>query len=286
MTISIFHTPSAFSNSTQSSVQDSMAPADLLWHDLCVAAQERATAGGITEPLIRTVVLDAGSLATGLARILSHQQLDSFVSGEVLEALFLSVYAQAPALTLAASLDLEAIVRRDPAAQDALTPFLYFKGFHAIQTHRAAHWLWGKGQQDEALFLQNRSALLYAVDIHPAAQMGSGIMLDHATGLVIGETAVVEDNVSILHNVTLGGTGKESGDRHPKVRAGVMIGAGAKILGNVEIGVGACIAAGSVVLERVLPHTTVAGIPARIVGTPRTEVPADEMDQAVIPSNN
>jgi serine O-acetyltransferase len=174
--------------------------------------------------------------------------------------------------------DLLAARTRDPSAHGYMLPFLYYKGFHALQAYRVAHWLWGRGRQALAAHFQNRISEAFGVDVHPAARIGSGILIDHGTSVVIGETAVVEDNVSILHEVTLGGTGKESGDRHPKVRRGVLIGAGAKILGNVEIGRGAKVGAGSVVLKDVPPHTTVAGIPARVVGRCEVEEPALEMD--------
>jgi serine O-acetyltransferase len=156
---------------------------------------------------------------------------------------------------------------------------LYFKGFHAIQTHRLAHWLWNEGRHDFALYLQSRSSEVFQTDINPAARIGRGIFLDHATGLVVGMTAVIEDNVSMLQDVTLGGTGKVRGDRHPKIRQGVLIGAGAKVLGNIEVGQCARIAAGSVVLEPVPRNTTVAGVPARVVGTAGCAEPARSMDQ-------
>ncbi|MFH1159052.1 MAG: serine O-acetyltransferase [Pseudomonadota bacterium] len=227
------------------------------------------------------VVLDSKNMAEGLSRLLSRQKLDPTIQSKDLETLFLSIYQKAPELLDRASRDLDAVVKRDPAAVDLLIPFLYFKGFHALQLYRLAHWLWSQDQRHMALFLQNRSSILYGVDIHPAARIGAGIMLDHATGIVIGETAVVEDNVSLLHGVTLGGTGKEKGDRHPKVRQGVMIGAGAAILGDIEVGAGAVVAAGSVVLHDVLPHTIVAGVPAKITGKPKSEMPSEEMDQEV-----
>jgi serine O-acetyltransferase len=174
--------------------------------------------------------------------------------------------------------DLLAARTRDPAARGYAQPFLYYKGFHALQAYRVAHWLWGQGRQALAAHLQNRISEAFGVDVHPAARIGSGVLIDHGTSVVIGETAVVEDHVSLLHEVTLGGTGKETGDRHPKVRRGVLIGAGAKILGNIEVGAGAKVAAGSVVLRDVPPHTTVAGIPARVVGRCTVAEPALEMD--------
>jgi serine O-acetyltransferase len=160
-----------------------------------------------------------------------------------------------------------AVVDRDPACDRVIEPVLYFKGFHAIQTHRLAHWLWRQGRKDFALYLQSRASEVFQTDIHPAARVGKGIFLDHATGLVVGSTAVIEDDVSMLQGVTLGGTGKETGDRHPKIRRGVLIGAGAKILGNIEIGQCVRVAAGSVVLQAVPRNSTVAGVPARVVGT-------------------
>jgi serine O-acetyltransferase len=162
---------------------------------------------------------------------------------------------------------------------DSAVTLIFFKGFQALQVHRVAHWHWNHNGRFLATYLQNRVSEIYGVDIHPAARIGAGILMDHATGIVVGETSVIEDNVSILHEVTLGGTGKQSGDRHPKVRQGVLIGAGAKILGNVEIGEGSKIGAGSVVLDSVPPHCTVAGVPARIVARRTTSIPAMEMDQ-------
>jgi serine O-acetyltransferase len=177
--------------------------------------------------------------------------------------------------------DLSAVADRDPAVTRFLEPLLFFKGFHAIQTHRLAHWLWNGGRQDFALYLQSRSSEVFQTDINPAARIGRGIFLDHATGLVVGQTAEIENNVSLLHGVTLGGTGKERGDRHPKIRHGVLIGAGAKIIGNIEVGECARVAAGSVVLQSVPRNTTVAGVPARVVGAAGCSEPARSMDQLI-----
>lgn len=177
--------------------------------------------------------------------------------------------------------DIQAVNERDSACCSLVTPLLYFKGFHALQAYRIAHWLWRQGRKPLALFLQNRISSVFAVDIHPAARIGKGIMFDHATGIVIGETAVVEDNVSIMQSVTLGGTGKEAGDRHPKVRKGVLISAGAKILGNIEVGECAKVGAGSVVLKDVPPRSTVAGVPARIIGENRCLQPSRDMDHHI-----
>lgn len=175
--------------------------------------------------------------------------------------------------------DLIATFDRDPATERFIEPLLYFKGFHAIQTHRLAHWLWRAGRRDFAYYLQSRASAVFQCDIHPAARIGRGIFLDHATGLVVGETALIEDDVSMLHGVTLGGTGKQSGDRHPKIRHGVLIGAGAKILGNIEVGPCARVAAGSVVLRPVPRNVTVAGVPAKVIGEAGCAEPSRTMDQ-------
>ena len=187
----------------------------------------------------------------------------------------------APAILISAEIDILATYTRDPACDDVSTPFLFFKGFHALQAYRIANWLWHRDRQALARFFQNQISVTLGVDIHPAARIGSGIMLDHATGIVIGETAVVEDDVSMLHSVTLGGSGKVSGDRHPKIRRGVLLSAGCKIIGNIEVGEGAKVGAGSVVLHDVPPHVTVAGVPAQIVGRPTCPSPALEMDQSL-----
>src|SRR5690606_26072613 len=184
-------------------------------------------------------------------------------------------------LAEAAARDLRAIVERDAACDSPLQPLLFFKGFMAISTYRVSHHLWTHGRRELALYFQSLASEVFGVDIHPAARIGCGILLDHATSFVVGETAVIEDNVSILHEVTLGGTGKQSGDRHPVVRSGVLLGAGAKILGRVEIGESAKVGAGSVVLADVPPHATVAGVPAVVVGVSREEAPALEMDQSL-----
>ncbi len=210
-----------------------------------------------------------------LAGKLATQSLSPMLVRDLIDSAFVA----SPSISRSLRVDLQAVRDRDPASHGYSAPFLYFKGFHAIQSYRIANWLWRDDRCLLAIHLQNRISEVFAVDIHPAAKLGTGILIDHGTSVVIGETAVVEDNVSLLHEVTLGGTGKEEGDRHPKVRQGVLIGAGAKVLGNVEIGAGAKIGAGSVVLDDVPPHCTVAGVPARIVGRPQVESPALAMDQ-------
>jgi serine O-acetyltransferase len=201
------------------------------------------------------------------------------VSGELIRQAYWNALEDQPELGEAFRADIVATYDRDPATNRFIEPVLYFKGFHAIQTHRLAHWLWGRGRKDFAFYLQSRASAILQCDIHPAARIGRGIFLDHATGLVAGETAVIEDDVSMLHDVTLGGTGNENGDRHPKIRRGVMIGAGAKILGNIEVGHCARIAAGSVVVKSVPHNKTVAGVPARVIGEAGCAEPSRTMDQ-------
>ncbi len=201
------------------------------------------------------------------------------VSGELIRQAYADALDDTPALGDMFRADIAATIDRDPAADRFLEPVLYFKGFHAIQTHRLAHWLWGQRRKDFAYYLQSRASAVFQTDINPTVPIGRGIFLDHATGLVVGETATIDDDVSILQDVTLGGTGKEEGDRHPKIRSGVMIGAGAKVLGNIEVGRCARIAAGSVVLKAVPPNTTVAGVPAKVVGEAGCAEPSRTMDQ-------
>lgn len=223
-------------------------------------------------------VLQHDSLEAAISDLLSGKLASIEVSAGTLKQLFDEVLAADSALGEAIARDLEATRLRDPAVQHFSTALLYFKGFQALQAYRISHRLWMDGRKSLALFLQSQISEVFTVDIHPAAVIGSGILLDHATGIVIGETSVLDDNISILQGVTLGGTGKECGDRHPKVRSGVLIGAGAQILGNVVIGQGAKVGAGSVVLNDVPPHTTVAGVPAVVVGKPRGRTPALDMN--------
>ncbi|MCI0465571.1 MAG: serine O-acetyltransferase [Beijerinckiaceae bacterium] len=221
-----------------------------------------------------------GSVVHRLAGRLGHQAFPA----DLIEQAYFDVIAADPSILDAFRADIAAVVDRDPACTRLIEPVLYFKGFHAIETHRLAHALWNAGRLDFALYLQSRSSEVFQTDIHPAAKIGKGIFLDHATGLVVGATAVIGDNVSMLQDVTLGGTGKERGDRHPKIRSGVLIGAGAKILGNIEIGRCSRIAAGSVVLHSVPDNKTVAGVPARIVGDAGCAEPSRLMDQILAPS--
>ena len=227
-----------------------------------------------------------------LSNVLNHETLEAAIVHRISDRLdhgalpsdlirqaYLDALRDEPDIGNAMRADMVAVFDRDPATTRFIDPLLYFKGFHAIQTHRLAHWLWRKGRKDFAYYLQSRSSSVFQTDIHPNARIGRGIFLDHATGLVVGETAVVEDDVSILHSVTLGGTGKENEDRHPKIRRGVMIGAGAKIIGNIEVGHCARIAAGSVVVKPVPHNVTVAGVPAQVIGEAGCAEPSRTMDQ-------
>ncbi|MDB5643027.1 MAG: cysE, partial [Hyphomicrobiales bacterium] len=223
---------------------------------------------------IRAAILNLSSIAEIVADRVAARLDHTAVPGALIRAHYLEAIAAEPSILEAIRADILAVADRDPACTRLIEPVLYFKGFHAIQTHRLAHWMWTRGRKDFALYLQSRSSEVFQTDVHPAAQIGKGIFLDHATGLVVGSTAVIEDDVSLLQDVTLGGTGKERGDRHPKSRHGVLIGAGAKILGNIEVGHCARVAAGSVVLAPVPHNKTVAGVPARVVGEAGCAEPA------------
>ncbi|HKH28173.1 MAG TPA: serine O-acetyltransferase [Sphingomicrobium sp.] len=224
-------------------------------------------------------VLQLNSLEAAIVQRVTSRLDHADMPATLIAQAFAQALSADPSIAEAFRIDIAAVVDRDPATTRFIEPILYLKGFHAIQTHRLAHWLWNSGRRDFALYLQSRSSAVFQCDIHPAVPMGRGIFLDHATGLVVGATATIDDDVSILQDVTLGGTGKEMGDRHPKIRRGVMIGAGAKVLGNIEIGRCARIAAGSVVLKPVPRNTTVAGVPARVVGEAGCAEPARSMDQ-------
>jgi len=253
-----------------------------LWQSLQQEAEKLAKDEPILASYFNTTILRHESLCSALSFLLASK-LDSIsIPAMVLREVFEEAMAD-PKSGVVESIqkDILAIQERDAACDTLTTPLLFFKGFHALQTYRVANWLWKNDRKSLALYLQGQMSMVFSVDIHPAATIGSGVMLDHATGLVVGETCIIEDNVSILQSVTLGGTGKEHGDRHPKIRSGVLIGAGAKILGNIEIGEGAKIGAGSVVLEAVEHHTTVAGVPAKVVGRNTEAEPALEMDHNI-----
>jgi serine O-acetyltransferase len=228
---------------------------------------------------IYSTILHHDALEAAIIYRLSERLDHAALPGELIRQAYTDALEDMPALREIFRADLMATVDRDPATHRLIEPVLYYKGFHAIETHRLMHWLWKQGRRDFALYLQSRASAAFQCDIHPAAEIGRGIFLDHATGLVVGETAVIGDDVSMLHGVTLGGTGKEWEDRHPKIRYGVMISAGAKVLGNIEVGHCARIAAGSVVIKPVPNNVTVAGVPAKVVGQAGCPDPARTMDQ-------
>lgn len=254
---------------------------DPTWRRIQEEAMEMARQSPILASFLHTTILNRVRFEDALSYRLAQKLGSDSLTPLNLREVFDQALTQSEEIGEAARADIVAVFNRDPACKMFAQPFLYFKGYHALQSYRIAHWLWKSGEEPMALFLQNRISEVFGVDIHPAAQIGKGVMFDHATGIVIGETAVVEDDVSLLHEVTLGGTGKEEGDRHPKVRRGVLLSVGAKVLGNIEIGECSRVAAGSVVLHDVPARKTVAGVPARIVGdAPCQESPSHEMNHS------
>ena len=231
----------------------------------------------ILHDFLQSTVLDHQSMGDSLSIHLANKLSNHALPLALLQPLMKEAFNDEKIL-YASSRDIQATVDRDSACSVYSTPFLYFKGFLALQAYRVTNHLWLKGNQSLALMLQHSISTHFAVDIHPAATIGSGILIDHATGLVIGETAVVEDSVSIMQSATLGGTGKESGNRHPKIRRGVLLGPGAKILGNINIGEGTMVAASSVVLQSVPAHSIVAGVPAEVVGKSDNHEPSKAMN--------
>lgn len=258
-----------------------MVEIDDIWEEIRGEALEQTVHEPTLASFFHAVVLNHRSLEDALSFHLASMLASSSLGELSMRDLIQAAMDENAQIGRSARLDLQAVMERDPACRGYFMVILYFKGFQALQSYRIAHHYWTHCREELALFLQSRIAYAFSVDIHPAARLGSGILIDHATGVVIGETAVVEDNVSMLHEVTLGGTGKGGGDRHPKVRKGVLIGAGAKILGNIEIGEGARIGAGSVVLDPVPPHCTVAGVPAKIVKGLCVEEPSRVMDHHI-----
>lgn len=252
---------------------------DPVWAQIRGEAEEAVRHEPELATFIYSTILHHDKLEAAVVHRVSQRLDHPDVPAEMIRQVYEEALESEPAIGLAFRADIVATSDRDPATHRMIEPVLYFKGFHAVQTHRLAHWLWHKGRKDFAYYLQSRASAVFQTDIHPAAPIGRGIFLDHATGLVVGETAVIEDDVSILHGVTLGGTGKEYSDRHPKIRRGVMLGAGAKIIGNIEIGHCARVAAGSVVLKSVPHNTTVAGVPARVIGEAGCPEPSRTMDQ-------
>ncbi|ABX62330.1 serine O-acetyltransferase [Brucella abortus 01-4165] len=262
-----------------SKVNAGLDQVDPIWHSIRAEAEEATRNDPVLGAFLYATILNQPSLEEAVMHRIAERLGHPDVSADILRQTFDTMLEANPEWSHVLRVDIQAVYDRDPAYSRFMDPVLYLKGFHAIQTHRLAHWLYKQGRKDFAYYLQSRSSSIFQTDIHPAARLGSGLFLDHATGLVVGETAVVEDNVSILHGVTLGGTGKSSGDRHPKIRQGVLIGAGAKILGNIQVGQCSKIAAGSVVLKSVPHNVTVAGVPARIIGETGCTEPSRVMDQ-------
>ncbi|MCC6143594.1 MAG: serine O-acetyltransferase [Candidatus Hydrogenedentes bacterium] len=254
---------------------------DPIWQAIRQEALEDAQKEPMLASFLYQVVLNHKTLEDALSFQLAGKLESHTLTATTLRDLIDEAFQSDAQIGLAFRADIEAVCTRDPACLKRSTPLLYFKGFQALQAYRVSHYYWNQQRYELALFMQSRISETFAVDIHPAARIGKGILIDHATSVVIGETAVVADNVSMLHEVTLGGTGKQSGDRHPKIGEGVLIAAGAKILGNVRVGEGAKVGGGAVVLTDVEPHTTVVGVPARPVGRTTEATPALEMDHRV-----
>ena len=253
---------------------------DPVWARVREEAEEITQSAPELATFIFTTVLNHDKLEQAVADRVASRLDHADVSGELIRQAFDEAFAAEPSIGDAIRADIVAVAERDPATTRYIEPVLYYKGFHALQTHRLAHFLWNRGRKDFALYLQSRASSVFGVDINPNTKIGRGVFIDHGTGVVLGQTAVIDDDVSILQGVTLGGTGKERGDRHPKIRRGVLLAAGAKVLGNIEIGACSRVAAGSVVLKPVAPNTTVAGVPARVVGkSPCDGTPAHTMDQ-------
>ncbi len=252
---------------------------DPVWTRIRTEAEDMVRAEPLLGGLAHSSVLHHDSIECALAYRIALKLASAEMSEQLVREISDAAFRADPDLALAARADIVAVFDRDPACHRFLQPLMFFKGFQAVQAYRVGHWLWREGRRDMAYFFQMRCSEVFGVDIHPAARIGRGIMIDHAHSIVIGETAVVGNNVSMLHSVTLGGTGKEDGDRHPKIGDGVLIGAGAKVLGNIRVGHCSRIAAGSVVLHEVPPKSTVAGVPAKVVGEAGCATPAHEMDQ-------
>jgi len=265
---------------------EKVASCDPIWNALREQAEDLATREPALASFVHATILKHSrledALSYHLAKKIGGEDLNPMLAREIFEE---AINAD-PAIGEAVRADLAAVFERDPACHSHVQAFLFFKGVHALECYRVAHWLWTEKREGMALFFQSRISELFGVDIHPAARLGRGIMIDHATGVVIGETAVVEDDVSMLHGVTLGGTGKEEGDRHPKIRRGVMLSMGVKVLGNIEIGEYSRIGAGSVVLKSVPPHCTAVGVPAKLVNCAGSDRPSQDMNQFIDEPDN
>ena len=265
---------------------EKVASCDPIWSALRAQAEQLAESEPELASIAHATILKHDLLEEALSYLLAKKIGGEDLSPMQLREMFQEAFAAEPTMGEAVRADLSAVFQRDPACHSYVQAFLFFKGFHALESYRVAHFLWNHGRKLVALFIQNRMSDLFAVDIHPAARLGRGIMIDHATGVVIGETAVVGDEVSMLHGVTLGGTGKENEDRHPKIGRGVLLSVGAKVLGNIEIGEYSRVGAGSVVLKAVPPHTTVVGVPARVIGKAGSARPSQDMDHGLPESDS
>ena len=252
---------------------------DPIWNAVQEEGRHIVRVDPLLTAFVHACVLNHATLEEAVAHRIAQRLDHPDYPAELLVQDFRAMAKDTPEWGGVVRIDMQAVHDRDPACSRFIEPILYFKGFHAIQTHRLAHWMLKSGRKDTALYLQSRSSAVFQTDINPAAVFGRGIFLDHATGLVVGETAKIGNGVSILHDVTLGGTGKAGGDRHPKIADGVMLGAGAKILGNISVGACSRVAAGSVVLVDVPANSTVAGVPAKVVGSAGCSDPARSMDQ-------
>lgn len=266
--------------------QMNIAALDPVWAALRREAEAVISNDVMMTSFIFTTILNQQSLEAAVIHRISERLHHADMPRDFIRQVFSEMHEATPQWAEILRVDIAAVVDRDPACERLIEPILYFKGFHAIQTHRLAHWCWNNGRRDLALYLQSRSSSVFQTDINPQAKIGKGLFIDHATGVVIGATAEIGDDVSIMQSVTLGGTGKDGGDRHPKVRHGVLIGAGAKILGNIEIGHCSRVASGSMVLKAVKPKTTVAGVPARVVGVAGCKDPSRTMNQILADFDN
>ena len=256
-----------------------IASAGSLWKAIRLEVKLRADFEPIMSTFFHATVLNHDTFEGALSFLLAGKLDSPVVSSMAIREIVEEAFIEEPDIIRSAEIDIKAVRGRDPACNSYSTSLLFFKGFHALQSYRISNWLWNQNRHSLAFYFQNQISAIFGVDIHPAAKIGSGIMFDHATGIVIGETAVVEDDVTMLHGVTLGGTGKDQGDRHPKVRQGALIGASASIIGNIEVGEYAKVGAGSVVMSSVPARHTVAGVPARIVGNLTDTSQAQNIDQ-------
>jgi serine O-acetyltransferase len=260
---------------------EKLASVDPIWSALRQQAEDLATREAALASFVHATILNHARLEDALSYHLAKKVGGDDVSPMLAREIFDQALSGDAEIGAAVRADLSAVFERDPACHSYVEAFLYYKGFHALECYRISHWLWAQQREGMALFFQSRISELFDVDIHPAALMGRGIMIDHATGVVIGETAVVGDDVSMLHGVTLGGTGKEMGDRHPKIGRGVLLSMGAKVLGNITVGEYSRIGAGSVVLRSVPPHCTAVGVPAKLVNCAGCDRPSQEMNQFI-----